>query len=482
MIFPKFNFFGLSFIFLVPFLWYLLKNPSKSKREVFLKSWLAGTGGNVIMFYWIFYPLKLSGAGLVGSAAGVLFLGLYLGLYWGLFGLFVRYAKKNRVPAIVFLIPATWVLLEFIKAHFLTGFPWLLTGYSLWRIPHLIQIADITGVYGLSYFVVFINTVLAFAILNKTLKPFLKAVPVFILVMLYPYSVDIETENKEPYRVSILQGNISQYEKWDSVYKQNILNTYRKLHQKAVEYEPHFIVWPETSLPGVLVRNPDLVDYVKNLSKKSGAVEIIGSVEQDRTNTYNSVYFVYRGDISLPYRKVHLTPFGEYIPLRPFFSLFIDIVNQIGDFKPGDHIVPRKARDFYVGTAICFESIFPYISREFFNQGAQLYVNITNDGWFLDSAGPEQHFIHSVFRAVENRRYAVRAANTGVSGIITPSGEVEKRTPLRETGVLNGIVYRSDSQTFYMKYGDVFAYFCIIAWGVVMILKGYKINVKQESV
>ncbi|MGM0441075.1 MAG: apolipoprotein N-acyltransferase [Elusimicrobiota bacterium] len=472
LIFPKFNFSFLSFFFLVPLLLYIFKNPSESIKNIFFKSWIAGTICYIILLYWVFYPLWLSGAGILGASAGVFFLALYLGLYWAVFGISIYYIKKNRFPLLIFLIPAFWIFLEFVRAHLLSGFPWLLAGYSLWKIPYLIQLADITGVYGISFLVVLINTVISLTIFRKSLKPVLRGVPVFILVSFYPFlGGNVNTGSSR--RISILQGNISQYEKWNSDYEQNILDTYRNLHKKAVKFNPEIIVWPETSLPGVLLRDSDLVNYMRELSENSGAVEIVGSMEQDRERIYNSAYSIKKGKISSPYRKVHLTPFGEFIPFRSFFSLFIGVVNEIGDFHSGENIDILPAGDFQAGTAICFESIFPYIAREFFKQGAQLYVNITNDGWFLDSAGPEQHFIHSVFRSVENRKYTVRAANTGISGIISPFGKIKQRTELMKAEVVNGTVYTSNQKTFYTKYGDVFVYFCIIILLIIPVFYSY---------
>jgi len=468
LVFPKFNLFPLIFVFLIPLFIFVSKNGLKNRKSVFFYSWAAGTLCNIIMLYWIYYPLYLSGAGAIGSTAGVFFLSLYLGIYWALFALFANYLLHSKIRFLLFLIPASWVILEYVKAHLLTGFPWLNAGYSLWRTPGLIQITEITGVYGLSFFVVLINTSLALSVIRKKVNTVVPAAAAFIVIIIFPYFSSDTATGEEPYTVSILQGNISQYEKWDAAYEEMILDTYEKLHKEAIAKGPDIIVWPETSLPGTLNIEPTLKDYIYRLSEKSGAWEIVGSVEKQAGKTYNSAYVVSEGAISAPYRKVHLTPFGEFIPLRSFFSLFISVVGEFGDFNRGTEFNPLKTGEFKVATAICFESIFPYIGRNFFNEGAELYVNITNDGWFLDSAGPKQHFIHSVFRAVENRTYVVRAANTGISGIIAPDGRIIQKTALMEEEVLTGKVFRSKTDTFYSLYGDVFVYLCIIMVFIIM--------------
>jgi apolipoprotein N-acyltransferase len=244
---------------------------------------------------------------------------------------------------------------------------------------------------------------------------------------------EVSPEDREKTDITILQGNISQYRKWDDAYEKEILDTYKRLYKKAAAEEPDIIIWPETSLPAALNTNPQMKSYIKKLSETGtgSAYNLIGAVENSRGRYYNSAYLVKpTGDILTPYRKLHLVPFGEFIPFRKFLSPFISVVNETGDFSSGDSYRLLKAGKVKIATGICFEDVFPRLTGKFISKGANVYVNITNDGWYLKSAGAYQHFAHSVFRAVENRIYVIRAANTGISAIISPYGRIEKKTEL----------------------------------------------------
>ncbi len=472
LVFPKFNLY-----FMFPFIFTALiifSSKCSDKKNVFLYSWGAGILSNIIMLYWLHPTMLMNEVGYLSAYIGLFLFSAYLGLYWGVFGLAIFYITKLKLRYRLFLIPATWIFLEYIKTYLFTGFPWLLAGYSLWKIPELLQIASVTGIYGLSFFVVLINTITAESLTSKKVKPIFIAL--LLIVILYIYgSIAINRLDINPgYKVSILQGNISQYKKYKSRYNEEILNVYSQLNKKTAENKPYLTVWPETSTPKAISTNIDMENFIKRLAENSGAYHIVGSVEQGRGYYYNSAYTVSpTGEISKPYRKIHILPFGEYFPFRSIISLFADIINELGDFDAGSEYKILEAGDFNAGTGICFESILPGLVRNFFKNGANIFVNITNDAWFLKTAGPYQHFIHSVVRAVENRTYVIRSANTGISAIISPAGRIMKKTELLETTVLNGMAGINEENTLYTAYGDIFTFACFLIT-IVMILIGYR--------
>ncbi|MFC2060906.1 apolipoprotein N-acyltransferase [Elusimicrobiota bacterium] len=465
LIFPKFSLYLLFPVAMIPLIYWNTGNKSGeiNLKTSFIMSWVSGTLAHLIMMYWIYITLIKNNAGYFGSLLGLVSLCIYMGVYWGIFGAAVYALNKTDIGLKSVIIPCIWTLLEYSRTYILTGFPWLLAGNSLWKLTPLIQISAITGIYGLSFLVIYVNTAMVYAIKLKKLKILIPAAVMISSVFIY----GIIAEKRHIYdvdkKISILQGNISQYKKWDYRYSSEILDTYRELYHEAAEYGPGLIVWPETALPDPLASADNMGEYMKELTDHYKTSQLIGSVEEKRAKYYNSAYVVSPdGDISAPYRKYHLTPFGEYIPFRKLLSPVIGVINEVGDFDAGGKIEILEAGEYRIGTGICFEGLFPGLVRSFFKKGANIFVNITNDGWYLNTAGPYQHFIHSIFRAVENRTYVIRAANTGISAVISPAGKVVKKTSLLKTEVLNSKVSISQKKTFYTKYGNIFVGICFL--------------------
>ncbi|MBN2406121.1 MAG: apolipoprotein N-acyltransferase [Elusimicrobia bacterium] len=465
LLFPKFGFWFLAPFVFVPFILELAGTPRGGLKKAFIESWLAGILANMIVLYWIYYTLIWNGAGAPVSALGYILLCAYLGLYWGVFGLFTACIVRRGRNYMLFLVPSAWVMLEYLRAFILTGFPWLFTGYALAGIPAFIQTADVAGVYGISFAVIFVNTSVAL-FFRARMKRYL-VIPAVLLVFLYFYGLAAMDRNEAApdMRVSVLQGNISQYQKWDPRFRAKILESYGILHGLAARFEPGLIIWPETALPAGLTSDPVMERYMRSLVSEAGAYEVIGSIEtRERGVYYNSAYLVTpQGGIMQPYRKRHLIPFGEFIPFRRLLSVFIGVLNEVGDFSPGEEAVILKAGEYNIGVGICFEGIFPGLVRDLFRKGADIFVNITNDGWYLDTAAPEQHFIHSIMRAVENRSFVIRAGNTGISAVISPSGEVLQKTELLKYDILNARAGRTGRRTLYSKYGDLPVFIMMIA-------------------
>lgn len=290
----------------------------------------------------------------------------------------------------------------------------------------------------------------------------------------------------EALRVAVIQGNIPQAEKWDERFRSLIMSKYEALTRLVAEKEPDLVVWPETSVPGFLESEPDLLQKVSGLAASLKIPILAGapSVRGREENYYNSAILLSEdGRIAGRYDKMHLVPFGEYVPFKNIFSFVEKFAPKpIGDFSAGmDHtvfnfFVERTAKERDVrwrmlkkarfSALICFEDIFPDLTRSFVKRGANFLVNMTNDAWFGLTSAPYQHAQSSVFRAVENRVNVVRAANTGYSCFIDQKGHVTSAVHLGGKNLfVDGFVVEdvilTRTRTFYTVYGDVFAYICI---------------------
>lgn len=492
--FPNFNFEFLAWIAFVP-LFFAIEN--KKPLQAFLAAYLAG----VIFFfgtvYWLIHV----------TLPGMIVVVLYLALYFGIFGLacnyFLRGVKNYLLLAV---IPASWVTLELIRSHFMTGFGWNLLGYSQSFTLPIIQIADITGAYGVSFLIVLVNIAIFLTIKevrkkNYYLTPLAIAALIVFICLYYGVSRSRNVFTGEKLKVAVVQGNIPQVKKWDPSFRDDILKKYERLTREAAGERPELIIWPETSVPGFLESEPDLLERVTGLAREIRIPILAGTPREDADRKdayYNSVDLVSEdGKITDRYDKVHLVPFGEYVPLKFLFSFVENFApSPIGDFSFGKDykvfgfFIRRSAKDesrtvriakkAKFSCLICFEDIFPDLARQFINRGAGFLVNVTNDAWFGRTNAAYQHAQSSVFRAVENRVNVVRAANTGVSCFIDQRGAIADKVESggRATFVDGYKIHEitlAKTRTPYSLYGDVFAYICVlVVVAFTIILKGTK--------
>jgi apolipoprotein N-acyltransferase len=261
----------------------------------------------------------------------------------------------------------------------------------------------------------------------------------------------------------IVQGNIDQSVKWDPAYQEETMASYINLTRTALDFRPGLIVWPETALPFFFQDNVNFSPRVLSLAMESDAPLIFGSpaykMVSGITRYYNRAYLLTPDDQPIKYYdKVHLVPFGEYVPFGSFLSFVSRLVPAAGDFDVGDKVTPLKHEGLSAGILICFEVIFPELARAHARKGANILVNLTNDAWFGMTSAPYQHLSMAVFRSVENRLPIIRAANTGFSAFISPRGEILAQSDLFTKAVLKAPVDISESTlTFYARYGDLFA-------------------------
>jgi apolipoprotein N-acyltransferase len=443
----------------------------KSGLQAFLLAYFAGIIFWAGTIWWLVHV----------TLAGTILLILYLALYFGLFGFFVssyllsttylpalpvRQAGGRQATYCLLFISSIWVLLEYIRSHLLTGFPWALLGYSQYLNLPIIQIADVTGAWGVSFLIMLVNIVVYLALIKKQKRAIILSCLLCVLVSLgygyYKINFLKKSAIQKSIRVSVVQGNIPQDLKWDINLRDFIIDRYVKLTLQAIKDNPDLIIWPEAALPVVLEEEPFYYEKVKDLVKEIKTPVVLGAVTLRNGHYYNSSLLVSdQGENLELYDKLHLVPFGEYIPLKKILG-FLETVVPIGEITPGkEYKVFKRPAKFSV--LICFEDLFPELSRRFVKKGANFLVNITNDAWYKMSSAPYQHLQASVFRAVENRVFLVRSANTGVSCFIGPSGEVVSyvKDNLRQTIFNTGydtqrIFVEKGILSFYTARGDVF--------------------------
>jgi len=459
--YPTTSFWPLAWISLVP-LFLAIQNEKPLKS--FLYGIITGLVAYCGILYWLVPTFSSAGEPKIIGILVLLILSFYLALYYGIFCLFFSILNSKFSILNSFL----WVSLEFIRTHLFTGFPWALLGYSQWHNLPIIQISEFTGIYGISFLIILVNLTIT-NLINKRERNLKIATTNFLLVLIclvfgfYKFKNIGILEHRNIRTISILQGNIDQYKKWDEKYEQEILDTYTKLATRPSSIIPDLIVWPESSVPGFLKNDKKIYDWISDIARKTGTQHLVASNDYKNGKFYNSAFLVSSdGKITGEYSKNHLVPFGEYMPLRNFLSKFIKVVNEIGEFSSDKKYNVLNSSAGKLGVNICFEAIFPNEIRKSVKNGAEIIINLTNDAWYLKTSAPYQHFTMNVFRAVENRRFVVRAANTGVSGFIDPTGRVKSETKIFETDVLSDKIFALNHITFYTKFGDIFSYLCII--------------------
>ncbi len=502
--FPKFDIGLLAWVALVPL---HLALDQCSKRSAFFLGWLSGTVGFTGIMSWVVTAMTTYGKVPLPISYAVMFLlTIYLAFYVGLYCYALVWLRELIPRYGIFFAPCFWVSLELIRTYFLSGLPWSLLGYSQYRELDLIQIADHTGVYGISFLVVLVN--LALAELLLWLMPFFRGfhpvqlpwellaatASLLVLSTLYGASILSDQREQQPNNsiaVGIVQPNIDQAVKWDASYREETMHRLDRL-TGLLGSEADLVLWPEAATPFLLEREKEYQRQLVTWAERAKAPILLGSpalrfYPDRRPYLLNSAYLLAPdGTLLGRYDKHHLVPFGEYIPLKSSLLFFLDkLVEGIGDFEsgPGATVLsfsPKSMRKFgsesersvKFGVAICYEVIFPDLVRRFAANGAEFLVTITNDGWFGPSSAPAQHFSMAVFRSVENHLALARAANTGISGFIDPFGHIVQASPLFTEQVLRGHLPVRQARTFYTYYGDVFAYACAIICAL-LCLYGY---------
>jgi apolipoprotein N-acyltransferase len=411
-----------------------------------------------------------------------------MALYLAVFCAGLAWAKKR--PSMLWFAPMLWVALDFSRAHIFTGFPWMDLGYSQYRNPLLIQLADLTGHHGITFLIVLVNCMIFLIIrrfqqLNSRslVREFLPAA--LILIAAFSYSLArfhmIEDAIRMSPRINtrIVQGNIDQSKKWLPAMREQTVHDYLAMSKPpATRNDPDLLIWPETALPFFPIGNPLFKQIEKSLLKPNGPVFITGaphfvaSSETKKISYYNSAFIFepVQGKSSknkaiystARYDKQHLVPFGEYIPFNRYLPSSMPLVESVGNFSPGRSLEPISCHNAKIGVLICYESIFPDLARQEVTNGANLLVNLTNDGWYGKSSAPWQQLAMVVLRAVENRKSLARAANTGISCFIDPLGNQMELSPLFKPFAMTAELPLLEGLSPFNKYGHFFPVLCLL--------------------
>ncbi len=470
--FPNFDLEFLAWFALVP-LFYAIEG--KGLSQSFKLGWFTGVVSFLGIIYWIVVAVHSYGnIPLIPSVLILLLLVAYLSLFLGAFTFLIRLIETRSGIENFLVAPVIWVALEYLRCVLLTGFPWAFLGYSQYLNLPFIQMADVTGPYGLSFVILLVSTTL-FWILRQWPKKIFPTKEVIITAILllgflvYGYFkmgiIDRQMVQNPPLKIGLVQGDIDQSIKWEKAFQLETLKLYEKLSLRVAEDKPDLIIWPETATPFFFQDEKEYQPLVLDIPKKTNAFLLFGSpsykIEKKKVNHYNSAYLVSpSGEVVGKYDKTHLVPFGEYIPLQNLLFFLGSLGEGIGDFKPGKEIYNFSLPKDQFGVLICFEIIFPDLCRQFVKRGANFLVTITNDAWFGRTSAPHQHFSMAVFRAVENHVFVARAANTGITGIIDAKGKIVKEGAIFEQETMNGTIRLSNQKTFYTLYGDLFAWTC----------------------
>lgn len=477
----------------------LIALENKSLGKSFLMAFFCGVIFWAVTVYWLIHVTLL----------GQIILILYLAIYFGVFGIAVYLSRFYSCLNRLFFITSSWVLLEYLRSYLFTGFPWSLMAFSQYKNLPLIQIADFSGAWGVSFLVVLVNVGLYLFWRNKSRKNILAVcVALLFMSLIYGfYKLNNNSKisaNPKILKVSIVQGNILQHLKWDRQATDFILNNYKEVTIWAARENPDLVIWPEASVPGIFGQDEKEFVQVFNLAKEQKINLLVGAVSQVNDNYFNSALLINKvGQLLDTYNKLHLVPFGEFIPFKKTFP-FLETIAPIGDITAGKKYTifklqadtfaspktglsanPDKSDGVGFGVLICFEDLFPQISRQFIKNGAKFLVNITNDAWYKEGSAPYQHFAASVFRAVENHVYLARAANTGISGIIDPYGRIVakvsdgKGKDIFVKGYSSQKIYLVPAKpTFYNHFGDLFIIFCLL---LMFFTSGCSILVKSKD-
>jgi apolipoprotein N-acyltransferase len=469
--FPKFGLSFLAWIALIPLFFALQGRRPKSAFGLGLAAGAAYYG---ILLYWI--PGVPAHYGNVSKGLSFLIyiiLIVFLGLYWGLFS--SVYAAAGRAfPRVAWLLaPAIWTGSEFLLTRFLTGFPWGVLGTSQYKDLPLIQMAALTGVYGVSFVLILFQSSFVHSIRYGVRAPFLAGMIILSgLHLVGTLSMKDTPDGPDAIPAAVIQGNVSSAIDWAAMSDEKILgllDRHLELSRRARRAGADLILWPEFTVP-LCFSCPgrpydSLSEGVRKFVAESGATLMLGSSETvgDPRNRvfFNTALCLGPDGSQTQYHKMHLVPFGEYTPYKKIFSFIKNMTHAIGDITPGRDYVLHRCKGIPFGTPVCYEIIFPDLVRRFARKGAAFLGTITNDGWYGKTSAPGQHFAQAVLRAVENRRFLLRAATTGISGIVDPYGRILARSELETRDVLSGRIVPSSRLTFYSRHGDVFALFCL---------------------
>lgn len=470
--FPRFDLWFFAWFALIPMLLHISR--CRSGRESFLSGFTTGMLFFLGLLYWIPRAMvAYGGIPYLLALIALLLCCLILALFFGVFSLVMFRLFRMWGWKAFLLAPFVWTALEFARDHLaLTGFPWGTLGTSQAWFGYMIQIADITGVYGVSFLLVAINTVGLLGLssqVDRRLKLAWAALVgiTFLYVMIYAEVryISFPLKNGQELAVAGVQGNIREEDG-----EKRIIRVHNEVYPRMLDQimaahpDTRLVIFPENPAPFSYDLDPDYHALLTRMATAHHVSLLINGIHYFGRNEYsNAVYCIApSGKLTSIYSKIRLVPFAEYIPFRSLFFFVNSLTREISEFTPGTAPVLAKVDGTPIGVFICYEAIFPELVRQFTADGAQVLVNVTNDAWFGRTAAPWQHFQNIILRAVENRRWTVRVANSGISAIIDPLGRTSQVLPLFERKTLTGKIYALTNQSPYVVIGDTFSWLCVL--------------------
>ena len=482
--FPKYGHPAFAWIALTPLIVALVRLPDGRRpyRRAFRLGLLTGAIYFAGTLYWLVETMTTFG-GLATPVAvfAAFMLVAYLSLFPAAFAVILTRLRRVLGSSwAVMLSPAVWVATELGRQYVWDGFPWELLGYSQVGTLPIVQIASVVGVYGLSGLLALTSAAAAMILIGGGIARW--AVPATVAGLVLACAVwgqarmatNSLVTGGTPIRVAVLQGNIAQEDKWNPALADKITDRYLSMTRQALQQGATFILWPESSTPFYFEDDIVRGSSIRRLARESGATLLIGSdqIEPIRPAgsplaagplpeplNYNAAFLVKPdGTVGAVYRKMHLVPFGEYVPLKRLLFFVGPIVEAVSDFTAGDVPVQLPIGNRFASTAICYEVIYASLIRQFVVDGSQLLTTITNDAWYGRTSAPYQHWDQATMRAIENGRYLARAANTGISGFVDPYGRVLARSDMFTQALVVEDLKFVEDRTIYTRLGDVVAW------------------------
>jgi apolipoprotein N-acyltransferase len=469
---PGFGAWPLAWVGIAPL---LLAMRGSSPKRAFGFGWLAGFVYYGVVLYWI-APTIATYTRITMPAAIVLELLLALAAGWfiGVFAAVVEWMAASGISRVI-AAPAVWIVLEWSRTFFPAAFPWGFVGYSQFEVLPILQIADVAGIYGLSALIVFVNAALV-ELLRDGVRSHVKLTIALAVVVASALGyggvrlAQVRALDGPSLRVGLVQANIAQEQKWRPGLDESILARHVTLTASAIRSGAELVVWPEAAVPFFFNRDRR-TEQLREFARNAGVTLLVGAPgyeqrEGDVARQYNQAWMVQSdGSIAGPYDKIRLVPFGEYVPWGGIFGLVQRAVEGIGDFGFGTSYVvfegppaAGSSEPTRASALICYEAIFPDLTRKFVQNGAMLLVNVSNDAWYGRTAAPHQLLAMIAVRAVENRVPLVRATNTGVSAVVKPDGTITDTTPLFEEAVIVDDVEIVRGASLYTLLGDWLVY------------------------
>ncbi|MDD5201291.1 MAG: apolipoprotein N-acyltransferase [Terrimicrobiaceae bacterium] len=504
--FPPFGHAGFAWFALTPLvaaLWFSPRTGRWRPLRLFGLGYVAG-----LVFFWmsLFWVTEV-------TRLGWFIFAFYLALFPALWALFTGITCRPRDSSepsewlsssnnlrLAARGAAAWAGIEWMRGTLFTGFGWNALAVALWRNTAIIQIADVTGVAGLSFLIVLVNLTLVLTVKRLLLEAGrVKLRPHFDFTLTMGlvavafgygvYRVNLPRANVAPLRVAAVQANIPQDAKWNPAFERHIIETYRRLSENAAAFRPDLIIWPEAATPRPLLDDEEMLREATNVLAKTQGDFLLGTIRYFLGGAFNAAVLLDQKGGAQVYHKIHLVPFGEYVPLRHTFPLFAWIVgNEVpDDFDAGTEpvVMTLHKMPFRIAPLICFEDTLGDLARRFAQDGAELLVTLTNDGWFRRSAESRQHLANAVFRCAETKLPLVRVANTGVTCFIDGHGDVRQTLDADGSTFVEGILLGEvpiavrPPKTFYTRYGDLFAMLCCI--GALLAVRTHLLTARRPG-